>query len=135
MSKEWLARALAILVTAALPVVVHAQAANPGVPSDFSRNPHPAMPWAGYSNPNMGGFDYGQAIRYIPVPPQQVEIEVPVSVPEGVPARTQKQVQEIPGYYVTETTTGFYYPERWALQQLNVGVYQWVKMPGEFRRK
>ena len=53
----------------------------------------------------------------------------------GVPAPTREQVVEIPGYYVTETTTGYWYPERWTLQQLGVGVYQWVKLPAEFRRK
>ena len=108
---------------------------DPSNPSDFTNNPHPAMPWAGYANPNMGGFNYGQTIKYIPVPAQQVVIEVAVSVPDGVPAQTQTQIQEIPGYYVTETTTGYYYPERWTLQQANVGVYRWVKVPAEFRRK
>jgi hypothetical protein len=98
-------------------------------------NPHPGMPWAGYVNPNMGAFDYGQVLRYLPVPPQPVELELMVPVPDGIPAQTQKQVQEIPGYVVAETTTGFYYPERWTLQQLNVGVYQWVQLPAEFRRK
>jgi hypothetical protein len=52
----------------------------------------------------------------------------------GVPAQTRGQVVEIPGYYITETTTGYWYPERWTLEQVN-GVYQWVKLPAEFRRK
>ena len=70
-----------------------------------------------------------------PVPAQQVVIEVPVAVPDGVPPQTQKQIVEIPGYYITETTTGFWYPERWTLYQANAGVYQWMKYPPEFRRK
>ncbi len=137
MSKEWLARVLTALAVASLPAGALAQGTpgNPGNPADFIRNPHPTMPWSGFSNPNMGGFDYGQAIRYIPVPPQLVEIDVPLPQPEGVPPRTQKQVQQIPGYYVTETTTGFFYPEHWTLQQVNVGAYQWVRIPATFQPK
>jgi hypothetical protein len=82
------------------------------------------------------------------VPAQAPEqTRVPIQAPEqtatpaqtreetGVPAQTREQIVEIPGYYVTETTTGYWYPERWTLQQVNVGVYRWVKLPGEFRRK
>jgi hypothetical protein len=133
MSKVWLVLLLGIFVGASA-ASAQSVPGNPGNPGDFSRNPHPTMPWAG-NNPNQGAFNYGQVIQYIPVSPQRVEIEVPVSLPDGVPAQTQKQVQEIPGYYITETTTGYWYPERWTLQQLNVGVYQWVKLPAEFRRK
>jgi len=103
---------------------------NPANPADNLNNPHPAMPWA---FPNQ--VDYGQVIRYIEVPAQQVVLTLPVSVPDGVPARAEQQMQTIPGYYVTETTTGYWYPERWMLRQLNVGVYQWAKLPAEFRRK
>ncbi len=143
MSKIWTGVALSLLLGVAAPVA----AQTTGTPDAFKNsppppsspawvvNPHPAMPWAGYMNPNMGAFDYGQVLRYLPVPPQPVELELRVPLPDGVPAQTQKQVQEIPGYVVAETTTGFYYPERWTLQQLNVGVYQWVQVPAEFRRK
>ena len=136
MSKVWLAlvalvAALGVLLTA---TPAAAPPGNPSNPSDFINNPHPAMPWAP-NNPNIGGTDYGQVVRYIPVPPQPVEVVLSVPVPDGIPPRTETQVQEIPGYYITETTTWFYNPERWTLQQLNVGVYQWVKLPPEFRRK
>lgn len=132
MSKVWLAAAVALLFALAAPATAQTTG-NPGTPGDFSRNPHPAMPWAGPYN--SGATDYGQVVRYIPVPPEPVEVVLYVPVPDGVPPRTETQVQEIPGYYITETTTGFYYPERWTLQQLNAGVYQWVKLPPEFRRK
>ena len=112
---------------ALLPAVALGQV---GSPSDFSNNPHPGMPWS----PTMQSA-FGTVVRYIPVAPQRVTLDVAVSTPGGVPAQTQRQVVEIPGYYVTETTTGFYYPERWTIDQLNVGVYQWRKLPPEFRRK
>lgn len=136
MRHTWLSSLVGLLVVMAASAPAGAQGTpgNPGTPGDFLRNPHPAMPWA-RNNPNAGGFDYGAIVRYIPVPPQPVQIEVRVPLPDGVPPRTETQVQEIPGYFITETTTGFYYPERWTLQQLNVGVYQWVKLPWEFRRK
>ncbi len=103
----------------------------PNVPHPLN-NPHPAESWdpLGSSRPN-----YGDVVRYIPVPPQQVSISLYVPVPDGIPPQTRQETVEIPGYYVAETTTGYYYPERWTLQQMNVGVYQWVKLPPEFRRK
>jgi hypothetical protein len=106
---------------------------NPANPGDFTNNPHPTMPWTGITSP--GGVDYGTPIRYIPVASQPVTIETLAPTPEGVPSRMVSQVVEIPGYQIVETTTGFYYPDRWTLDQLNVGVYQWRRLPGEFRRK
>ena len=78
---------------------------------------------------------YGTVVRYLPVAAQRVTLDVAVSTPGSVSTQMQRQVVEIPGYYVTETTTGYYYPERWTIDQLNVGVYQWRKVPPEFRRK
>jgi len=124
--------ALALQFSGVAPVF--AQAGDPANPANFSANPHPGMTWA-YYNPNLHGFEAGQIVRYIEVPAQQVVLTLPVSVPDGVPARAEQQMQTIPGYYVTETTTGYWYPERWMLRQLNVGVYQWAKLPAEFRRK
>jgi hypothetical protein len=134
MIRVWLAgfAALLVAVAASPTAVLGGPPGNPSSPGDFTNNPHPVMPWATNSTSRV---DYGQVVRYIPVPSQQVTIAVPVPLPDGVPPRTEQQTVEIPGYYVTETTTGFYYPERWTLQQLNVGVYQWVKLPPDFRRK
>jgi hypothetical protein len=92
--------------------------------------PHPTMPWNLYSRPYEG-----QPIRYIPVPAQQVTIDIPVDVPAGVPPQTQAQLVEIPGYVMTETTIGYVVPERWTLQQPGAGVFQWQRVPAEFRRK
>lgn len=118
------------LVGVLLALFPGAALAQVGSPTDFSNNPHPAMPWS----PTMQSA-YGTVVRYIPVGPQRVSLDVAVSSPAGVPSQTQRQVVEIPGYYVTETTTGYYYPERWTIDQLNVGVYQWRKLAPEFRRK
>jgi hypothetical protein len=120
--------ALALQLAGAEPV--RAQAGNPADPADSINNPHPAMPWA----PGRR-VDYGQTIQYIEVPAQYVVIIVPVRLPDGVPPRSERQVQTIPGYYITETTTGYWYPERWTIQQLNIGGYQWAKLPQEFLRK
>ena len=120
--------ALALELIGAVPV--RAQAGNPADPADAINNPHPAMPWA----PGRR-VDYGQAIRYIEVPAQYLVIMVPVRLPDGVPPRSEPQVQTIPGYYITETTTGYWYPERWTIQQLNIGGFQWARLPQEFFRK
>ncbi len=113
-----------------LPAGVSAQV---GKPRDFINNPHPMMPWSGITYP--GRVDYGKAVRYFRVPPRHVVVETPVPTPEGLPHQTQQQVVEIPGYYIVETTTGFYYPERWTLERLNIGVYGWRQLAPTFVRK
>ncbi len=126
----WKTVALVVVLTVA-PGLAFAQ----GPPTPTSP-PHPSMPWSGlpYSG-GAGGTGYGNVIRYIQVPPQQVEIEVAAPAAEGKSEETQKQVVEIPGYVVTETTTGFIYPQRVTLQQTGPGVYQWVTLPQQFQPK
>ena len=87
-----------------------------------SNNPHPMMPAAGL----------GYALRQYWVPPRPVAMQVYVPAPTGIPATYQTQVAQVPGFFVMETTTGYVYPERWVIDQLNVGVYQWRKLPVQF---
>ena len=126
------AAGLVALALEVSPVVPASAQGNPGNSADNFANPHPSMPWVVNGATRV---DYGQVIRYFEVSAQQVMLALPVPLPDGVPPRTEYQAQTIPGYYVTETTTGFWYPERWTLWQLNVGVFQWARVPGEFRRK
>jgi hypothetical protein len=79
---------LAVLIAAILSCVSRAAAQPPAA----TAAPHPSMPWNQYSRP-----DYGQPIRYIEVPAQQMIMAVPVNVPAGVPPETQQQIAEIPG--------------------------------------
>jgi len=109
---------------------VSAQVSNP---RDFVHNPHPTMPWTGITYP--GRVNYGKVVGSFWVPPRKVVIEVYVSTPEGLPRQTRQQGVEIPGYYVVETTTGFYYPTRWMLEQLHTGLYRWRQLPPAFVRK
>jgi len=95
-------------------------------------NAYPTQPW---NQLGVGRVDYGQLVQYLVVPPENAALTLNVPVPDSVPPQTRVETVEIPGYYVAETTTGYWYPDRWALQQLNLGVYQWVKVPAEFRRK
>jgi hypothetical protein len=117
---------------------------------------HPSMPWSGITTPQ------GQMIRYIFVPPQPVTLEYVVMGPaEAPPAaepaperdakggdtppeqappsespapapRVVRQVVTVPGYYVRETTVGFHYPERWAIEQAAPNVYRWRQLPAQF---
>ena len=115
-------------------------------------NPFPTQPWSRWNPPRpqpwfqpgverpwfqtgVERHDYGTVVQYITVPSQPLSLSLYAPVPEGVPPRTEQRVVEIPGYYVTETTTGYYFPGRWTLQQLNVGVYRWLWLPAEFRPK
>lgn len=134
-----------VIVLLALPVLAHGagptpppSGGNPGAglapsalttsPYDF---PHPTMPWNGLVRPDV----YGQVIRYVQVPPQQVTVTVAGPSAETAPFHLQAQVVTIPGYVFAETTNGYLYPQRWMLEQLNVGVYQWRLRPPEFRLK
>lgn len=94
-------------------------------------NPHPAMPNAGLGHSS----NYGQVLRQLWVPAQPVAIQRYVPAPPGLPAQYETQWVEVPGYWVTETTLGFVYPEHWTLVQANVGVYRWVRVAGRFQPK
>ena len=97
-------------------------------PNDF---PYPTMPWRGATRAEV----YGQVVGYREVSPQQVTVELPAPGAETAAVRLEPQVVTIPGYVVTETTNGYLYPERWTVEQLNVGVYQWRLLPPEYVRK
>jgi hypothetical protein len=85
-------------------------------------NPHPMLPNAGL----------GYAVRQVWMPPQPVVMQVYVPMPEGIPGKYQTMYAEIPGFYVTQTTTGVVVPERWVLDQVTGGVYQWRRAPEQF---
>jgi hypothetical protein len=108
----------------------------PATPANIQRNPsnfpYPTMPWNPTTRPEL----HGQVVGYIEVPPQQVVVELPVpGQAETALFELAPQVVTIPGYWVAETTTGYLYPERWTLQKLNVGVYQWRLLRPEFQQK
>jgi len=126
------ALALGTLLLLLLPITILAQG-NPNNPADFSRNPHPTMPWSGVPYP--GRVNYGAVVRYIEVPPQPIALPVYVPGPGSFSGEYQPQLLEIPGYVVTETSTGYLYPERWGLQEVTQGVYRWVRLPQQFQPK
>jgi hypothetical protein len=109
--------------------------------NDFA---HPMLPWDYYARPQPSDFPPrwqrwqgagGQILRYIEVPAQQVIIPVPRAVSEQLPLEWHQELVTVPGYYIAETTTGYYYFERWTLEQANYGVYQWRLLPAQFVRK
>jgi hypothetical protein len=123
--------ALLFLVGVASPAAAQLGAPNTFSPTPFApfgpdphplNNPHPMLPNAGL----------GYAANHFWVPPRQVALQVYVPVPDGVPAKYQTMYAEIPGFYVVQTTTGNLYPERWVIDQLNVGVYRWRRAPAQF---
>jgi hypothetical protein len=87
---------------------------NPGNPGDSVNNPHPTMPWVGITTP------YGQLIRYVWVPAQEIVLDT--------------GTVEVPGYWAAETTVGYYYPEHWVLEPTG-DTYRWVLAPRRFQRR
>jgi hypothetical protein len=85
---------------------------NPTNPADRANNPHPAMPWVGVTTP------YGQLLRWVWMPPQ--------------PTVANDQVVQQPGYWVAQTTAGYYYPVRWIMSEVAPGQFSWVLMNGGF---
>jgi hypothetical protein len=53
---------------------------------------------------------------------------------ESAPAGPQivRQIITVPGYYVRETTVGFLYPERWAIEPAGPNLYRWRQIPPQF---
>ncbi|HZF05797.1 MAG TPA: hypothetical protein VE932_15800 [Patescibacteria group bacterium] len=94
-------------------------------------NPFPMLLNAGVSG--TGG--YGVPIRYIYMPPQPVQIVVYVREQEVTGDQWVTQYTELPGYYFTETTLGYLYPDRWALYTPARGIYQWQRVPAVFQPK
>jgi len=88
----------------------------------FLNNAHPMQPNAGL----------GYAVRQVWMPPRPVTMQVYVPSPEGIPSRYQTMYAQVPCFYVVETTTGYWLPERWVLDQVNVGIYQWRRAPMQF---
>src|SRR5438094_10306017 len=85
-------------------------------------NPHPMLPNAGL----------GYAVRQVWMPPQPVVMQVYVPMPGAMPGQYQTMYAEVPGFYATQTTTGMLLPERWVLDQVTGGVYQWRRAPEQF---
>ena len=55
--------------------------------------------------------------------------DTPVAESAPPTARLVNQQVTIPGYYVRETTAGFHYPERWAIEQVGPNTYRWFPSP------
>lgn len=83
---------------------------NPTNPADPINNPHPTMPWFGVATP------YGQFMQWVWMPPQPVVVD--------------EQVVYQPGFWVAQTTAGYYYPRRWVLREVAPGTVGWVLLNG-----
>ena len=88
-------------------------------------NPYPTLPNSGL----------GYALRYVQVPARTAVLPVYVPAPGSFSGSYQSGVVEIPGYVVVETTTGYFSPAHWDLQEVTIGVYQYVMLPATFQRK
>jgi hypothetical protein len=86
---------------------------NPSSPNDFSNNPHPAMPWFGVATP------YGQFVRWVWMPARTFDVG--------------GRIVEQPGYWVAQTTSGFYHVDHWALAQGPTGELTWRMVPRAFQ--
>ena len=139
------------LVLLTLPSMVAAQV-SPTAP------PHSSMPWSGITTPQgqMIRFIYVPpqpvTLEYLvmgptdtpppaadPAPPTEEpkteeKTPEPASPSEGPPPspRVVRQQVTVPGYYVRETTVGFHYPERWAIEHVAPNVYRWRQVPAQF---
>lgn len=121
---------------------------------------HPAMPWSGITTPQgqMIRLIYVPpqpvTLEYVvmgptetappavaPAPPTAgdagtADEKPPASLPPSESSSPGPQVVRqqvtVPGYYVRETTVGFHYPDRWAIEQAAPNVYRWRQVPAQF---
>jgi hypothetical protein len=121
--------------------------------------PHPSMPWGGVTTPygQFVRFVYMApqpiTLEYLvlgsppsaltPAPASDADAkpgEPPAEPTPGEPVTTTpaatpqvvRQSVTIPGYYVRETTIGYHYPERWAIEQAGPNLYRWRVLPAQF---
>src|SRR5262249_52443497 len=105
----------------------------PGTPFSRETLPFADEPHAANSaHPMLPAAGLGYAVRQCWVAPAPVTMQVYRPAPAEVPAAYQPQVAQCRGCFVKETRTGFVEPERWVIEQLNVGVYQWRKLHVQF---
>jgi hypothetical protein len=138
-----------LIIVLLLPAVAAGQ--SPTAPA------HPTFPWAlGTAIPT------GQLLGYIWVAPKTVVVDTMVPMPPEPPAAATepeatapeatapadeappapkpaygilRQTLVVPGYYVRQTTAGYYYPDRWVLEQTAAGSYAWRLLPAEVSQR
>ena len=137
---------LALLVVG----TAEAQSVPPVSPSPSSGLPaHVALPWGiGIVNPNA------QVLGKRWIPPRTVVLDTYLPVAETPQADTMtaaattvaqsettpsagtspqytlwRQSAVVPGFWVTDTTAGVYYPQRWELEQPAPFTYRWRLLP------
>jgi hypothetical protein len=104
-----------------------------GTPFSRETNPFTDEPHAlNNAHPMLPNAGLGYAVRQVWMPSLPVVMQVYVPMPEGIPGKYQTMYAQVPGFYVTETTTGVILPERWVLDQVTGGVYQWRRAPEQF---
>jgi hypothetical protein len=154
---------LVLLLLAPSPVLAQSSAVaapSPGI--SVSTPAHPALPWAlgpaipvgqlirdVWVEPQQVVIDSEVQVPVIPagepVGVNQVSTDgskdkdsdkdqEPATTPATQPA-ILRQTLTIPGYWVKDTTAGFYIPARWVLVQPSPGTYAWWLAPPEFRRR
>jgi hypothetical protein len=105
------------------------------LPAPFGTAPHPfndshpAQPWDRF---HVGTV--GLPIGDFEVPARSVVIPIEVVHPGSLPSTAEPREVTLPGYRVTETTTGFIVHEHWGVRPVG-NIYQWTLIPTYFRAK
>jgi hypothetical protein len=92
---------------------------SPASPTPFARTPVTPGDFASFPHP--GGLWFGSLIRWTRIPDRVFSL--------GGQVLTQ------PGYWVAETTTGFYHLDHWELVQMAGGALGWRLVPRFFVQK
>ena len=77
----------------------------------------------------------GAVVGYHNVPPRWVQVEVYTPAPGSLSGTTAPTAVLVPGYTITETTNGYYYPPRWDVQRETGRGYYWTVVPWGFSCK
>jgi hypothetical protein len=89
-------------------------------------NPYPVDPWF---------WQQPEVLQRVWIPDQQIAIEVYVPAPGSLSGSFQSQVVTLPGYLVTETTTGLFTEGHWTIVAQTRGVNRWQWVPPVFTPK
>ena len=123
---------LVVLALLSLPLAAFAQAFVPSPPAPGTPTWPWWHPWNPYHPQNPANLTrYGLPLGYIHVPSRAVTI----SAYDSLAGMYRPYTVIIPGFMITETTTGYIYPSRWELREISRGVYQWVLRQAFFQPK
>ena len=96
-------------------------------------NPLTAIPFGDSPNP-FNNSAWAPVLRVVAIPPLTTVIPMQAAQPGSLPPTIEAQQVTLPGYLVTEMTTGYLVHGHWGVRPVG-NAYYWTYFPTNFVRK